>query len=220
VGWALGDGEEHGDDPAWDAAEAEQLYDLLENEIIPEFYDRDEKGIPRRWVARVRESMACLAPHYSTNRMMRDYLEHYYISTAAACRARLQADVAQEIEQWRALLDEHWRDLRFGDVSVMTDEGPDGPRHSIVVELTLGRLSPDAIRVELYADPLEGNQPERHPLTLEKPSSAGKPVSSGMCTFKTTVPALRPASDFTPRVVPWHPQAAVPLESSHILWYR
>ncbi len=53
-----GDGLEHGDDPAMDAEEAERLYDLLENEIIPEFYDRDAGGIPRRWIARVRESMA------------------------------------------------------------------------------------------------------------------------------------------------------------------
>ncbi len=71
VGWALGDGLEHDDDPAVDAAEAERLYDLLEYEIIPEFYDRDEDGIPRRWIARVRESMARLTPEFSTNRMMR-----------------------------------------------------------------------------------------------------------------------------------------------------
>ena len=60
VGWALGDGQEHGDDPAWDAAEAEALYDLLEREVIPEFYARDEQGIPTAWVARMRESMAQL----------------------------------------------------------------------------------------------------------------------------------------------------------------
>ena len=62
VGWALGDGQEHGDDPAWDAAEAEALYDLLEREVIPEFYARDEQGIPTAWVARMRESMARLTP--------------------------------------------------------------------------------------------------------------------------------------------------------------
>ena len=60
VGWALGDGQEHGDDPAWDAAEADALYDLLERKVIPEFYTRDEHGIPVAWVARMRESMARL----------------------------------------------------------------------------------------------------------------------------------------------------------------
>ena len=65
VGWALGDGQEHGDDPAWDAVEAEALYDLLEREVIPEFYTRDEQGIPTAWVTRMRESMARLTPRFS-----------------------------------------------------------------------------------------------------------------------------------------------------------
>ena len=58
VGWAIGDGKEHGDDPAWDALEAEALYELLEHEVIPEFYARGANGIPAAWVARMRESMA------------------------------------------------------------------------------------------------------------------------------------------------------------------
>ena len=64
VGWAIGDGREHGDDPSWDAADAESLYAVLEKEVIPEFYARDEHGIPRGWVARMRESMARLTPTF------------------------------------------------------------------------------------------------------------------------------------------------------------
>ncbi len=73
VGWALGDGKEHGDDPAWDAAEANTLYDLLEEELVPEFYNRDERGIPKAWVARIRESMGILTPRFSANRAVREY---------------------------------------------------------------------------------------------------------------------------------------------------
>ena len=68
VGWALGDGLEHGDDSAWDASEAEALYDLLERELIPEFYQRDPNGLPRAWIGRIRESMARLTPYFSANR--------------------------------------------------------------------------------------------------------------------------------------------------------
>ena len=68
VGWALGDGKEHGDDPAWDAVEANALYDLLEREVIPEFYARDKTGIPTAWIKRMRESMARLTPLFSANR--------------------------------------------------------------------------------------------------------------------------------------------------------
>ncbi|HUJ50750.1 MAG TPA: alpha-glucan family phosphorylase, partial [Bryobacteraceae bacterium] len=84
VGWAIGDGKEHGDDPAWDAADAEALYKVLENEIIPEFYNRDEQGIPRGWVAKIRESMAVLTPEFSANRTVRQYTEDHYIPAAAA----------------------------------------------------------------------------------------------------------------------------------------
>jgi starch phosphorylase len=84
VGWALGDGQEHGDDLAWDALDAEALYDLLEREVIPEFYTRDANGIPAAWVARMRESMAQLTPHFSTNRAVREYTELHYLPAAVA----------------------------------------------------------------------------------------------------------------------------------------
>ena len=68
TGWAIGDGREHGDDPAWDASEADALYTLLESEVIPEFYTRDTNNLPTRWLARVRESMASLTARFSANR--------------------------------------------------------------------------------------------------------------------------------------------------------
>src|SRR5450759_1624235 len=73
VCWALGDGQEHGDDPPGDAVEAEALYDRLEQEVIPEFFARTEKGIPTAWVARMRESMARLTPRFSASRTVREY---------------------------------------------------------------------------------------------------------------------------------------------------
>jgi starch phosphorylase len=80
VGWALGDGQEHGDDPTWDAVEAEALYELLEHQVIAEFYTRNDQGIPSAWVTRMRESMARLTPRFSTNRSVSEYTEKYYIA--------------------------------------------------------------------------------------------------------------------------------------------
>ena len=71
VGWALGDGKEHDSDPPWDAVEAGALYTFLEREVIPEFYRRDRHGIPVAWVAHIRESMARLTTHFSSNRTVR-----------------------------------------------------------------------------------------------------------------------------------------------------
>ena len=84
VGWAVGDGKEHGDDPSWDAAEANRLYDLLENEVIPLFYNRAADGMPTAWLKKVRESMAHLTPQYSAVRTVREYTEKYYIPATVA----------------------------------------------------------------------------------------------------------------------------------------
>jgi starch phosphorylase len=87
VGWALGDGQEH-DDPAWDAAEAEALYTLLEQEVIPLFYTRNAHGIPINWVVRLQESTAQLTPRFSANSNVRAYAEQYYLAAAMAYRKR------------------------------------------------------------------------------------------------------------------------------------
>ncbi len=123
VGWALGDGREHDDDPAWDAAEAETLYDLLEQEVIPEFYTRDENGIPTAWVARVRESMAQLTPRCSANRTVREYTEQHYLPAAAAFRERAadKGAVGKQVVDWQQALKQRWARLRFGEVKVESD---------------------------------------------------------------------------------------------------
>ena len=94
LGWAIGDGQEHGSDPEWDRHEAEQVYDLLENEIVPTFYHRNERGVPEKWTGMVRSSMAKLTPYFSTNRMVREYVETYYRPLAEAYEGRVAGDQA------------------------------------------------------------------------------------------------------------------------------
>ena len=81
VGWAVGDRLEHGNIVEHDARDAEELYRLLEQEVIPLFYQRDEKGIPRQWLQRVRRAMVTLVPQYTTRRMVRQYTEKYYLAS-------------------------------------------------------------------------------------------------------------------------------------------
>jgi starch phosphorylase len=124
VGWALGDGKEHGDDPAWDAIEAEALYDRLEREVIPEFYRRDVHGIATAWVARMRESMARLTPRFSANRTVREYTEQHYLPAAAAYRMRAADKGAggRQVVSWEQTLRQKWANLRFGEVKVQANE--------------------------------------------------------------------------------------------------
>ncbi len=214
LGWALGDGREHGDDPEWDAAEAGALYDILERQIVPEFYSRDANGIPAAWVARMRESMARLTPVFSSNRTVREYTEEHYIPAAAAYRERTDATGAlgRRILQWQRALQQGWPGLRFGEVRVETREG----RHDFDVKVHLGDLAPDAVRIELYADGVAGGDPVQVLMERLRPL----PEDAAGYEYRASVPAARPATDFTARVVPHFPGVAVPLETSHILWQR
>jgi len=115
VGWAIGDGHEHGDDPGWDAAEAEALYTLLEREVVPTFYTRDARGIPHAWISKMRASRARLTPRFSANRVVRQYTDEYYVPAAARYRARAadKATLGKQVAAWTRDLAKHWPDVRF-----------------------------------------------------------------------------------------------------------
>jgi glycogen phosphorylase len=214
VGWALGDGQEHGDDPAWDAVEAEALYALLEEEVIPGFYTRDEQGIPRAWVARMRKSMAQLTPRFSANRTVLEYTEQHYLPAATAYRERA-ADKGvggRQMVNWLHTLEENWAELRFGEVKITSD----GEEHIFEVQIYLNGLAPNAVLVELYADGVSGGSPVRQEMTRGRELVG---AANGYL-YSARVPASRPAGDYTPRLVPHHSRAAIPLEAAHVLWQR
>jgi starch phosphorylase len=214
TGWALGDGREHGDDPAWDAVEAGALYDLLERQVIPEFYTRDKKGIPTSWVARMRESMACLTPRFSANRAVREYTEQHYLPAAILYRKRAahQGAVGRQVVDWLHKVEQEWATLHFGDMKIETNRG----QHVFEVQVFLSDLDPKAVRVELYADGFEDGSPVKQEMKrLRKPE--GK---SGVHVYRSAVPASRPATDYTARVIPHYDGVTVPLEAGHILWQR
>lgn len=214
VGWALGDGQEHGDDPAWDAAEASMLYDLLEHRVIPEFYTRDSQGMPIAWIARIRESMARLTPRFSANRSVREYTERNYIPAAEKYQERAAGKGAMgaQLVDWRRDLEKAWPDVRFGEVKVATSEG----KHLFEVYVYLGSLDPDSVRVELYVDEAGGEGTLRQEM-FRGGQSAG---AENVYTYSVQVPATRPVSDFTARLVPHRRGVAVPLEEARILWQR
>lgn len=215
VGWHIGDGNEHDDDPVWDLREAQQLYEVLERQVVPAFYDRDKRGIPTAWVAKMRESMARLTPFFSANRMVRQYTDQYYLPLARNLVRRQQDEgkAAQEILRWRQQLTRHWQNIHFGPLEVESDQ----EHHRFTIPVYLGAIPPEAVRVEIYADPPKSRQAPWHPAMVPQHPLHG---ALGGFLYSGQAPASRPREHYTIRIIPHHPEANVPLECNLILWHH
>jgi starch phosphorylase len=205
VGWApAGDGRDDGRDAA-------NLYELLETGVVPAFYERDPQGLPRAWIAKMRASMAELAPVYSANRAVREYCEAYYLPAAAALASRGErgAEGAKALVALREALENHWHGLRFGEIRVQTDGG----RHRFAAAVYVDDLDPEMIAVELFADGRDAEAPVRVSM---RPTVAL--IGARGFTYEADVPDDRPAHDYTPRIVPARANSLGPLELPFILW--
>jgi starch phosphorylase len=213
VGWAIGDGAEHGDDPAWDATEAEALYSILEEEVVPEFYDRNEADLPSRWLGRIRESMAKLAPQFSASRAIREYAEAHYIPAAAGYRSRSEGnnDAGAGVLAWQQNIARNWGDLHFGGVGIETHDS----QHFFKVKVFFGDVDPAGISLQLYANSSSEGSASIDEMVLQSITED----SDGSRVYTVSVAASRSASDYTPRVIPRNPHACVPLEANQILWH-
>ena len=181
---------------------------------MPAFYTRDAREIPQAWIAKMRASMARLTPRFSTNRVVREYTDTYYVPAAARYRARGadKAALGTQLVGWTRDITQYWPDARFGALRVATQEG----RHHFSVDVELGRLDSEAVRAELYAEAANGREPERHAMArgrrLDGPDHGYE--------YNVSIPAVRAAGDYTPRLVPYHSAARLPLEAREILWQR
>ena len=212
VGWALGDGEIHAG-PEWDRIEAEQLYRLLEQEIVPAFYTRDARGVPGAWVARMRASMATLTPVFNSNRMLVEYLERLYLPAASRFRERSANDGAlgRALRVWELKVVAHWDEVRFGTLEVHRD----GDAWVFGVPVFLGGLDGGDVRVELYAEAIGGE-----PMRVEMRRAEPLHDTSNGYFYRAEVPATVPAALFTARAVPKHPDVRPPAELALIRWQR
>ena len=211
VGWALGDGHEHGDDPGWDAAEADSLYAILENDVIPTFYDRQADSFPARWIVKVRQSMTTLTAQFSANRAVRQYTTDFYVPAAQSYAARQveQGAVGIRMLNQRQALASQWPSLSCGDFHVETQEG----QYHFKGEVNFGGVDSGVVLVELYADDPDGS-PFRQAMTR----GDELPDRKNVYVYTTQVEAARPAGDFTVRLIPKVDGMAVPLELNLILW--
>lgn len=149
-----------------------------------------------------------------SNRTVRQYTEQYYLPAAAARRGRAAGEGAAgvQIVAWRHALERGWEKVRFGETTIAQI----GDQLTFEVQVYLNGLAPDAVRVELYAEGVNGSDPERHEMTAGQKLAGAE---NGFL-FAALVPADRPATEYTARVIAHRAGIAVPLEAAHILWQR
>ena len=221
AGWAIGRGEVYASADEQDAVEAEALYDLLEREVIPAFYDRGPDRLPRGWIARMTTSLSCLCPKYNTHRMVRQYTEDFYVIAYDRFLA-LAADNAaraRSLAAWLSRLRQAWSEVRVESIENHTpDTLTVGQAAKARIRVRLGQLDPQDVIVELYegrVDP-EGEIVDAVPVAMEPVQPAGP----GVHIYEA---ASRPAAasglrGFTVRVLPYHPDLPDPLFPGLIVW--
>lgn len=153
TGWPIGHGEDYDDPQYQDDVEANALYDILEKEVVPLFYNRDKEGIPRGWVAKMKDAIYLNTPMFNTARMVKDYAHQGYF--AASDRSQTlssnQFGPGKELATWEARLIEHWYDMRFEEITFSeTQDLRVGQTIQVSARIDLGALTPDDVQVELY----------------------------------------------------------------------
>jgi len=213
VGWTIDD-DAPTDDAARDAFDAEALYAVLENKVIPEFYDRDEGGVPRAWLSRVRYSMAELTPRFSSTRMVQEYLEQAYLPAAQALKQRIVngAEPAKAMLAWEERVRRNWKSMHIARPNISEEDGS----WVYTVPVYLGEMAPDDILVEIYAD--VGPCAEAPSRELIK--GAAIPGTTNGYVYTGRVASSRSTDGYTIRIVPRHPQVRVPAEAAMILWEK
>lgn len=219
-GWAIGDGRVYDDLAYQDHVESESLYNLLEREIVPMFYERGEDDLPRRWIARMKESMKTLVPVYSTNRMLRDYARQMYLPAIERVR-KVRADnyaLARSLARWKERVRGHWHEVRVREVA--TDPHPVlkvGDHFPVRSLVHLGAISPEDVAVEVYFGPLntEGVITSGRPVQLEYERTE----SDGTHWFTGAVPCQRSGRNgYAVRVVPSHSDLADRYDQGLVVW--
>jgi starch phosphorylase len=220
VGWAIGHGEDYSDPNYQDQIESVALYDILEKQVVPLFFQRTVDNVPRLWIQRMKNCLRKLAPLFNTNRMVRDYTEKLYLPAAARGTALAADSLKRSIALAHAKdrLRQKWPGVRIVGVHT-SGNGHFKVGQSMQVEamIDLGELTPQDVQVQLYAGGITacGEIGNAAPLAMEqsKQMAPGRHLYIGRVDCKTSG-----RHGFAIRVLPGNPDMASPFEPGLILW--
>ncbi|NQU43563.1 alpha-glucan family phosphorylase [bacterium] len=219
LGWAIGQGEEYQDLNLQDSIESAAFYNLLEKEVIPEFYDRAADGIPRAWVRRMKSSIQNLCAQFSATRMVNDYIKGPYMGAASAGVKLTSDDLAgaRELAEWKRKIRQHWGGVNLVDLKAPTEEEVfAGKPLPIEATIRLGEIKPDEVVVQVYHGELNNKREitDASEISLQYDRS-----DDGVHHFKGSLIASTSGRfGFAIRILPHHKNMASPFETKLIYW--
>ncbi|HNT76602.1 MAG TPA: alpha-glucan family phosphorylase [Anaerolineae bacterium] len=220
VGWAIGRGELYADEKYQDQVEAEALYDLLERDVVPLFYERGRDRLPRRWIDKMKACIAALSHFFNTNRMVAEYTDRFYMP-AAHRYAELTADAmarTRALAAWKLRLYANWEQIRIEWVeSELPNAIKVGAPVTVNTQVYLGALKPEDVCVQLYmglvnpqGDIVKGSATPMKPIER---------MGEGRYFFSASVAgAMSGLHGYTVRVLPSHPDLVTPFLPGFIKW--
>jgi starch phosphorylase len=192
-----------------DDLEAKALYDIIENEIVPRFYDLDQRALPERWIQMIRDTIAGLAPKVVASRMLRQYVTQLYTPAAVSSHAlNSSSGGAEALASWKRRIRRAWSTVSVEHVESLAGEQVEvGTKIHVSALVRLGELTPDDIQVQLIIGRLDGDDHLYDPRV--DPFPAGVNIDGGLRRYEGWVEAKRAgAIGYTVRVVPYHPLLA------------
>ena len=220
IGWAIGRGEEYADQHLQDEVESRAIYDLLEKEVIPLFYERGRDALPRGWIGRMKTSIVELCPKFTTDRMLREYAEQLYLPLADRYQTLSNDDFAavRELASWEQRVRGHWSAVRVEAVETADRQGLQvGEQLAVTARVHLGELDTPDVAVELYYGPLSTER-QIHQGTV-RPMEAAESPAWGVFNYRASIPCDGSGLyGLAVRVLPTHPQLADRYETRLMTW--
>ena len=220
TGWSIGKGEDYENHELQDEIEANLLYNLLENEVAPLFYERGEDSLPRPWIQKMKASIGKLAPEFNTHRMVEEYTERFYIS-ANLHSEHMSGDEysrARQMAVWREKVKSQWKNIKIGDVNAETAvEHLVGTSVKVTAHVFLGELAPEDVAVEVYSGTLNQKREIVDATTIRMDHISAN--GDGWHEFEGTIDCTHSGQHgLTLRVLPYHEDMVHPYELRLILW--
>jgi len=218
-GWAIGSGEVYEDAEYQDRVESQAICDTLEKEVVPMFYDRGPDGLPRKWIERMKNSMASLIPVFGSCRMVRDYAERFYVAAGKNWKQMRENEFTRAINlaRWKQTVFKSWPEIRIEAVEQsQADTLTVGSELEVRASIRLGELKPEDVDVQLYAGQLDGEGQLRQAM----------PVSM-QCVHSNSTAHLYSGSiacahsgihGYGVRIVPKNPDMPNPHDTGLVLW--